>query len=367
MSQLLRPHLWRGLVLRIRHSGVTAHPFLVKMAKEHWNGSLRMLNVKSVSRLLAKELPATSLMIYPLTVFILGHLLFDWIGAPFSGHVLQAAASVKVGGNPNEAISDGHVWAATAVLYLLVSFFVLLSLLRWMRVRAKGYFAFGYLSIAGLLIGLGISYLTDVDRYNRPIKAVFLFTFRSLQVDKRLYIASILDSINNTLLIINLLSVIVPAFLCAFGPLLVREPNGAWTEEELMKRVKDARLLALMASIFLVSGVLHMYAWMSWAPVLLNKDGLETVVGSVAFYWGSVFTMMLGCYYFPILLVLRNRAEAVMVSEEVPLIERDQWLERRGLSLRITNQVPQIIGILGPLIAAPAGKFLATLSELVPK
>ena len=134
-----------------------------------------------------------------------------------------------------------------------------------------------------------------------------------------------------------------------------------------MKRVKDARLLALMASIFLVAGVLHMYAWMSWAPELLNKDGLETVVGSVAFYWGSVFTMMLASYYFPILLVLRKRAEAVMVSEEVPLIERDQWLERRGLSLRIANQVPQMIGILGPLIAAPAGKFLASLSEFVPK
>jgi hypothetical protein len=26
-----------------------------------------------------------------------------------------------------------------------------------------------------------------------------------------------------------------------------------------------------------------------------------------------------------------------------------------------------MIGILGPLIAAPAGKFLATLSEFVPK
>jgi hypothetical protein len=56
-----------------------------------------------------------------------------------------------------------------------------------------------------------------------------------------------------------------------------------------------------------------------------------------------------------------------MVSEEVPLIERDQWLERRGLSLRIANQVPQMIGILGPLIAAPAGKFLATLSVFFPK
>jgi hypothetical protein len=110
-----------------------------------------------------------------------------------------------------------------------------------------------------------------------------------------------------------------------------------------------------------------MYAWMSWAPEILNKDGLETVVGSVAFYWGSVFTVMLASYYLPILLVLRNRAEAVMEAQQVPLIERDQWLQRRGLSLRIANQVPQVIGILGPLMAAPTGKFLASLSELAPK
>jgi hypothetical protein len=271
------------------------------------------------------------------------------------------------GANPNEAISYGHVWAATAHIYLLVSFFVLVALIRWMWARAKGYLAFGYLSIAGLLIALGISYLINVDKYNRPIKAIFLFTFRSLQVDRQLHIAPILAAVNNILLTINLLSIIVPAVLCAFAPLLVREPNGAWTEEELMRRVKDARLLAVMASVFLVAGVLHMYAWMSWAPEILNKDGLETVVGSCAFYWGSVFTMMLASYYFPILLVLRNRAEAVMEAQQVPLIERDQWLQRRGLSVRIANQLPQVIGILGPLMAAPTGKFLARLSELAPK
>jgi hypothetical protein len=161
--------------------------------------------------------------------------------------------------------------------------------------------------------------------------------------------------------------IVVPAVLCAIGPLLVRQPNGAWTEEELMMRAKDVRLLGVMASTFLVAGVLHMYAWMSWAPELLNKDGLETVVSSVVFYWGSVYSLMLAAYYTPILLVLQKRAESVMEAQQVPLIERDQWLQRRGLSVRIANQVPQVIGILGPLIAAPIGKFLASLSELAPK
>ncbi len=326
-----------------------------------------MEKVKSIRNLLAKELPATSLIAYPLGVLILGNLLFDRIGVPFSIHVLQSTDSVMAGANPNDAISDGHVWAATALLYLLISLFVLLSLFRWMWAKTKGCLAFGHLSIAGALIAIGISYLVNADQNNRPVKAIFLFTFRSLQVDRRLQMEPILAPVNDTLTIINLLMIIVPASLCAFGPLLVREPSGTWTEKELMGRVKDARLLAVMASAFLVAGVLHMYAWMSWAPQLLNKNGLETVVGSVVFYWGSVFTMMLAAYYFPILLVLQDRAEAVMEAQEVPLIERDQWLQQRGLSVRIANQVPQVIGILGPLIAAPAGKLLASLSMLVPK
>jgi hypothetical protein len=134
--------------------------------------------------------------------------MFDRFGAPFAVHVLQAAGSIMAGANPNEAISDGHVWAATAHLYLLVSFFILMALFRWMFARAKGWLAFGYLSIASLLIALGISDLANVDKHNRPAKAIFLFTFRSLQVDNQLQTAPILSSINDTLLTINLLMII---------------------------------------------------------------------------------------------------------------------------------------------------------------
>lgn len=346
---------------------MTDHVVLDRMEKQHGYRSLRMEKVKSVRHLLKKELPATSLIACPLAVFILGNLLFDQFGSPFADHVMQAAGSVMAGANPNEAISNGHAWAASALLYLLVSFFLLMALFRWMCARVKGWLAFGYLSIVSLLIALGISHLLNVDKHNRPAKAIFLFTFRSLQVNDQLQTAPILASINNTLLTVNVLMIVVTAVLCGIGPLLVRQPNGGWTEEELMMRAKDARLLGVMASIFLVAGVLHMYAWMSWAPELLNKDGLETVVGSVVFYWGSVFTLMLAAYYIPILLVLQKRAEAVMEAQKVPLIDRDQWLQVRGLSVRFTNQVPQVIGILGPLIAAPIGKLLTSLSELAPK
>jgi hypothetical protein len=106
---------------------------------------------------------------------------------------------------------------------------------------------------------------------------------------------------------------------------------------------------------------------MSWAPELLNKQGLETVVGSVAFYWGSVIALMLAAIYLPVLVIPQKRSEAVMNAQQVPLIGRAQWLRCRGLSLRIFNQAPQAIGILAPLIAAPAGRLLANPGQLAPK
>lgn len=117
-----------------------------------------MEKVKSIRNLLAKELPATSLIAYPLGVLILGHLLFDRIGVLYSIHVLQSTGSVMAGANPNDAISDGHVWAATALLDLLISWFVLLSLFRWMWAKTKGCLAFGHLSIARDGFGLSCAF-----------------------------------------------------------------------------------------------------------------------------------------------------------------------------------------------------------------
>jgi hypothetical protein len=318
-------------------------------------------------RLLAKELPALSLVFAPLAVFILGYLLFDWIGSPFAGYVLKSTESASTGINPSEVISDGHVWAATAHLYLITSGSVLVVLCYWIRSRARSLAALAYSVVAAALVIIGVAYLLDIDRNNRPIKTIFLFTFRSLETGATLGSAKILDFVNTALTTINVIGVVIPAILCAFAPLLVRDPEGGWTEKELINRVKETRMLGLSACIFLVAGILHMYAWMSWAPELLNKKGLEVMVGSVAFYWGSVFTMMLAAFYFPILFVLQSKAEQVMDAQLVPLIEREQWLLHRGLSQQIINQLPQVIGILAPLIAAPAGKMMSNLSLLLPK
>jgi hypothetical protein len=304
---------------------------------------------------------------YPLAVFLVGHWLFDQIGKPFADHVLQAATSIAKGGNPNEVIADGHVWAATAHAYLVFSMFMLISLGRWLGAQARRRTAAAHVCIAATLMAVGTGFLEYVHIGNRPMNAIFLFTYQSVAGSELLASMQMVAFINRTLILINLLGIIAPAALIALVPLLVREPISGWTERELILRVRETQTLGLLASILLALGVLHMYAWMSWAPELLNKQQLETVVGSVTFYWGSVFTLMLAAIYLPALMMLQKRSEIVMDALQVPLIDRAEWLRCRGLSLKIFNQVPQAIGILAPLIAAPAGRLLANLGQLTPK
>jgi hypothetical protein len=326
-----------------------------------------MAHTRALRSLLATQAAGFLMSLAPLSVFILGHLLFDVIGSPFSSSVLRAVRSVNVSGvNAAEAISDGHVWAATAHIYLLTGLFVLVLLVAWLRSRLNGAAVFPYLITATILSSLGVAYLLSVNQMDRPMKAIFLFTYASLAKAKFMGGSGYLFSIQSTLNIINLLFVVIPSVIIAFLPVLTRPPKNGWSEAELLERIKDTRLLGASASMFMVAGVLHMYAWMSWAPELINKEMLEPVVGSVVLYWGCVFAMMLATLYVPALIFLQNKAELVMNAEQIPFKERSQWLIDRGLSFKFATQLPQFIGILAPLIAAPAGKIFANLHSLLP-
>jgi hypothetical protein len=326
-----------------------------------------MGRLRNMQRMLPRELTDWSLLVDPLAVFLVGNWLFDQIGKPFADHVLQATASVAKGKNLNEVIADGHVWTATAHGYLVFSMFMLLYLGRWLGAQARVRTATVHAGIAATLAAAGTAYLAYVHIGNRPMNAIFLFTYKNLAGSESLASMQMLAFVNRTLIAINLIGISAPAALIALVPLLVREPTSGWTEREPILRVQETQILDLLASIFLAIGALRMYAWMSWAPELLNQQELGTVVGGMAFYWESVFTLILAAIYLPVLMMLQKRSEVVMDAQQVPLINRAQWLRCRGPSLRIFNQAPQAIGILAPLIASHAGRLLANLDQLAPK
>ncbi|MFN7900284.1 MAG: hypothetical protein ACK5N0_11590 [Synechococcaceae cyanobacterium] len=313
------------------------------------------------------EWPVLLIALLPVSVFVVGYSLFDVIGIAFYAYGLHDLATSRPLTDPSKAISSGLLWGAMANFYLITSVGVLLVLIAWKRQKVRGLAAVPFNGLAAFLAVLGIAFLLSVDLEDRPLRAIFLITFRSLQRQALLGESFRLGWVQSTMTIINALSIIIPAMLCAFLPILLLKPRNGWTKDVLYERAADLRILGTSGSVFMVAGVLHMFAWMSWAPDLLGQQNLQTLVASVTLYWGAVWTLMLAMLYLPVLLIFNQLAGPVMAVETVPIKERDQWLTDYGISFRIITQLPQLLSILAPLISAPLTKILGNLPQLLGK
>ena len=303
------------------------------------------------------ELPLLGVGLLPVAVLALGHFLFDLVGAPFASHAMEQVRSATAEVPRDMAIEAGKVWAATAFVYLVVGCGAVGFLVHLLRSRVRGRAALPFLALAALLAVLGVAHLIWVDTERQPLSAIFYLTYDSLQRTKLLEAAR-LAGLRRVLDVINLMSVVVPAVFCAFLPASLLRPPQGWTGDVLASRIKDGRQFGVIASAFLVTGVLHMYAWMQWSAVLLMSKELAPLATSVVFYWSCVFTTMLAALYIPMLVILHARAELLMDRLEVPVAARRPWLSDHGLSYSAIAQLPQLAAIFAPLLSAPFSQVL---------
>jgi hypothetical protein len=171
------------------------------------------------------EWPIFLVALIPVVVFVLGHLLYDVIGISYYSTALQDLQSVKTPPDRQQAISAGILWAALAHFYLVASLCILLFLFHWLRDRVRAPASLPFYALAGFLSVLGVGYLLTMDHENRPIKAIFVVTFYSLsKISTLLDMGSRLWAVNGILSLINLLSVVVPAGICSFLPVVLLRP-----------------------------------------------------------------------------------------------------------------------------------------------
>ncbi len=303
-------------------------------------------------------------MLPPLLLYALAVVLFEASAdpeKPFTPELLAAAQAGGVAGL-GQALAELKarlVWLAAALINIVVPLAAMLYCIVAMR-RLVGRGQVIVTAVIGAVLGAAIlGQLAFGARQESVLyQLVFGFTY-SILVHEGSFGDEFLQQVYVIIALINVLATIAPVFIlmttCATVASLAIEDDP----EHMAMRASHLKEAIVVASVFLVVGVLHMSVWLGWASSLSNEPGLQSglagVAWSVSAYWGVAFTTMLIGAYVPPALYLRKRAQMLAreSGQATTAEEAERWLSERGLSFKLSNQLTQYLSIIAPFLAAP--------------
>ncbi len=199
---------------------------------------------------------------------------------------------------------------------------------------------------------------------------IFTFTYDALIASGRYTVGRLLG-IKVAVYLLNVMASLAPILTLMAGCALFCRPPSRGREElrRLSNQIARVKLVVGAASLLLVTGILHMIAWVRW-PSVLTPDpvatrGIIEFSGAVGLYWGAVFSALIASFYLPAALNLNRRAKR-MLDDNPDLIEGapvEKWLRKNGLSVAPMQQLPQLVAVFAPLLAGPFGTALASLPQ----
>lgn len=264
-------------------------------------------------------------------------------------------------------VKSRYIWLTTVVLALVAGLyaFILCAMIIYQchpRPRLL------VVSAVGLVFALGgVAFIWALDETHTLYRSIFGFSYDNLrQAGPQRIGEHLLHYVMVVVSVVNVQALIVPvvALLAAcstLAPPLSDLPPDPKFYASQMKRLKE---VLTAASAILVSGILHMGAWLRWpAALVTDKAAQDAVLGTalaITLFWGVTFTLMLVATYLPAALVLARRAEALLLGRpsEVAKPEPEQWLKDHGLFLSLQDHFPQFSLILAPLLASPLSSLL---------
>lgn len=270
-------------------------------------------------------------------------------------------------------VKSRYIWLTTVVVALVAGFYALISCgaiiyqthsrSRLMAVIALGIF----------MASIGVAYIWALDETHALYRAVFSFSYDNLREAGRQRISE--ELLRYTMVVVSIVNVqamVVPvvALLAACStlalPISGAQPDPAFCALQ-MGRLKE---VLSAASAILVSGVLHMGAWLRWpAALVADPKAHEALLGTalaITLFWGVTFTLMLISTYLPAAIFLAKRAQALLLDSHSQSSTPDpgQWLKENGLFLSLQDHLPQFGLMLAPLLASPLSSLL--LAPLTP-
>ena len=314
------------------------------------------------TRIKPNEFKLLSLALLPVVVYILGQILFDIIGVSFAGYAMQLLSSSANIDFAESAIAAAQLWGSASLIYLVVSIGLIGYVFRFLGKNVKGKALYPFWGIASFLIVIGVSHLLWVDESRRPLSMIFYLTFESLKASSLMQSNS-LDSIDKLLDVINVLSVVIPSLFCAFMPSVLITPRGGWTDDMLVSRIKSGRKFCACSSVFLVVGILHMFAWMRLSFLVLGRPELSQLASGIVFYWAFVFSTMIATLYACILLTLDGHRESLEASRESSSAAGPHLLSELGIAFDGKALVKQVVIVFAPVISALAVTTTEVLLE----
>ncbi|MGE0643618.1 MAG: hypothetical protein AB7P24_08110 [Nitrospira sp.] len=260
-----------------------------------------------------------------------------------------------------------YIWLTTVVLALVAGIyaFLLCAMMIYQCHRGPRLVV---VTTIGLVFALGgVTFIWALDESHTLYRAVFGFSYDNLsragsqRISEHLlrYVMVVVSTVNVQALIVPVVALLAACSTLA-SPISGQPPDPQFYASQ-MKRLKE---VLTAASAILVSGILHMGAWLRWpAALVADKGGQEAVLGTalaITLFWGVTFTLMLVSTYLPAALLLAQRAEALLMERpsENAEPEPDQWLKDHGLFLSLQDHFPQFGLILAPLLASPLSSLL---------
>lgn len=266
-----------------------------------------------------------------------------------------------------------YIWLTTVVVALVAGIYALIlcaSLIYQSHPRPR----LLVVTAVGIFFAtVGIAFIWALDETHALYRAVFSFSYENLrQAGPQRISKDLLRYTMTVVSIVNVQAILVPVVALLAACSTLAPPNrGQCPDPEFyalqMKRLKE---VLTAASAILVSGILHMGAWLRWpAALVAEKQAQDAILGAalaITLFWGVTFTLMLVSTYLPAALLLAKRAQVLLqdvsVKESVP--DPEQWLKDHGLFLSLQDHFPQFGLMLAPLLASPLSSLL--LAPLAP-
>ncbi len=363
-------------VKRVSRSRHTCHSTLCTM--------IPILTLHTISVTLDNPMPKFSsptfltkhgyllLLIPTIFVYVLATILFE-LGFTTKIVELPAAIGAQIASQDLSKLTfklvemkTRYIWFATTVVHLVITIYAaaLCSIIIYRSHSGKRLVIIEAIGSVLIILGLASLIYSAMTR-NAMFELIYNFSFSALTTTG-LYQETFLSHVDRLLTLANTLAVIVPCMVLlaassTLAPSLKPNHNDL---AHLTTQMRHLKGVLNAGSALLVSGILHMSAWLRWPVGLLHdpteQSALSGAVLSITMFWGATFTVMLITTYGPASSYLSSQARhiAEQAYHAGTIQDPQRWLHDNNFSKSLGEQLPQIGVILGPVLAGPIGSFL---------